>query len=211
MIPRSLSNAISFQQNRTRHGSIARHRARYCSSSCQSRRASNRSLRPCYRGGRRRSRRDSRGGGPRGCSETDLSISGEPQRLRSRFARLSAITWIIFVSNAGISKAASIEDHTIEDFDNLFARMCAAPLSGEGAMPLFGEGSNIVMVSSLAARATPGNPGQPGTPSLPAYAPKGAIETLVKHWAAALGPRGIRVECRRSRRDRNGHVQLHED
>ncbi len=52
------------------------------------------------------------------------------------------------------------------------------------------------MVTSLAAGAVPGNPGQPGAPSLPAYAAtKGALETLVKHWASSLGPRGIRVNA----------------
>ena len=40
--------------------------------------------------------------------------------------------------------------------------------------------------------------GQPGlaNPSILAYAAtKGALETLVKHWAVMLGPRGIRVNA----------------
>jgi 3-oxoacyl-[acyl-carrier protein] reductase len=101
------------------------------------------------------------------------------------------------VSNAGISKAASIEDHTIEDFDNLFATNVRSPFFLlQQLLPLLGEGSSVILVSSLAARAVPGNPGQAGAPSLPAYAAtKGAVETLVKHWASRLGPRGIRVNA----------------
>jgi 3-oxoacyl-[acyl-carrier protein] reductase len=103
----------------------------------------------------------------------------------------------VLVSNAGISKAASIEDHTIEDFDNLFATNVRSPFFLlQQLLPLLGEGSSVILVSSLAARAVPGNPGQVGAPSLPAYAAtKGAVETLVKHWASRLGPRGIRVNA----------------
>jgi 3-oxoacyl-[acyl-carrier protein] reductase len=50
------------------------------------------------------------------------------------------------------------------------------------------DGSSVGLLSSLAARAAVG--------TLPAYAAtKGAIDTLVKHFAAALGPRGVRVNA----------------
>jgi 3-oxoacyl-[acyl-carrier protein] reductase len=95
----------------------------------------------------------------------------------------------ILVANAGISKAASIEDTKIDDFDRLFAVNVRAPFFlVQQLLPALGEGSNIVFVSSLAARATAG--------TISAYAAtKGAVETLVKHFAAALGPRGIRVNA----------------
>jgi 3-oxoacyl-[acyl-carrier protein] reductase len=103
----------------------------------------------------------------------------------------------ILVLNAGISKAASIENHTLEDFDNLFSTNVRAPFFlVQQLLPLLGEGSNVILVSSLAARAVPGNPGQPGAPSLPAYAAtKGALDTLARHFAGILGSRGIRVNA----------------
>lgn len=136
-------------------------------------------------------------GGCADAAQADLSIPEGAATLAKQVRAIVGEHLDIFVSNAGISKAASIEDHTIEDFDKLFATNVRSPFFlVKELLPLFGEGSNIVLVSSLAARVTPGNPGQPGTPSLPAYAAtKGAIETLVKHWAATLGRRGIRVNA----------------
>ncbi|MBV8142848.1 MAG: SDR family oxidoreductase [Verrucomicrobia bacterium] len=103
----------------------------------------------------------------------------------------------ILVANAGITKAAAFEDHTIEEFDRLFATNVRGPFFVvQQLLTLLGEGSSVILVSSLAARAIPGNPGQAGVPSFPAYAAtKGALDTLVKHWAFALGPRGIRVNA----------------
>jgi 3-oxoacyl-[acyl-carrier protein] reductase len=102
----------------------------------------------------------------------------------------------VLVSNAGISKAATIKDHTIEDFDNLFATNVRSPFFlVQQLLPILGDGSNIIVVSSIAAHAVVGKPGL-DNPSLLAYAStKGALETLVKNWAAILGPRGIRVNA----------------
>jgi 3-oxoacyl-[acyl-carrier protein] reductase len=95
----------------------------------------------------------------------------------------------ILVANAGISKAATIEETTVEDFDNLFAVNVRAPyFLVQQLLPALCKGSSIIFTSSLAARASVG--------TVYAYAAtKGAVETLVKHFAAALGPRGIRVNA----------------
>jgi 3-oxoacyl-[acyl-carrier protein] reductase len=62
-------------------------------------------------------------------------------------------------------------------------------------LPALGEGSNVVVISSLGARVVVGKPGLQD-PSILAYAStKGALETLVKNWAAILGPHGIRVNA----------------
>ena len=102
----------------------------------------------------------------------------------------------VLVLNAGISKAATIKDHTVEDFDNLFATNVRSPFFlVQQLLPILGEGSDIIVISSLGAHAVVGKPGL-DNPSILAYAStKGALETLVKNWAAILGPRGIRVNA----------------
>jgi len=102
----------------------------------------------------------------------------------------------VLVLNAGISKAARIADYTVEEFDSLFATNVRGPFFlVQQLLPLLGEGSNIVVVSSVVARSVVGNPGLEN-PTIFAYAStKGALETLVRNWAAILGPRGIRVNA----------------
>jgi NAD(P)-dependent dehydrogenase (short-subunit alcohol dehydrogenase family) len=102
----------------------------------------------------------------------------------------------VLVLNAGISKAARIADYTVEDFNNLFATNVRGPFFlVQQLLPILGEGSNVIAISSLGARAVAGKPGL-DDPSLLAYAStKGALETLVKNWAAILGSRGIRVNA----------------
>lgn len=102
----------------------------------------------------------------------------------------------VLVSNAGITKAATIKDYMVEDFDNLFATNVRSPFFlVQQLLSILGEGSNIIVISSLGARAVVGTPDL-DKPSILAYAAtKGAIETLVKNWVAILGPRGIRVNA----------------
>src|SRR5260370_29785521 len=102
----------------------------------------------------------------------------------------------VLVSNAGISKAATIKDHTVEDFDNLFATNVRSPFFlVQQLFPLLCEGSNIIVISSVVARAVVGKPGLDNASILAYASTKGALETLVKNWAAILGPQGIRVNA----------------
>src|SRR6266852_1951669 len=102
----------------------------------------------------------------------------------------------VLVLNAGISKAARIADYTVEDFDNLFATNVRSPFFlVQQLLPILGEGSNIVVISSASARTVAGKPGLENHSLLAYAASKGALETLVKNWAAILGPRGIRVNA----------------
>jgi NAD(P)-dependent dehydrogenase (short-subunit alcohol dehydrogenase family) len=102
----------------------------------------------------------------------------------------------VLVLNAGISKSARIADYTVKDFDNLFSTNVRGPFFlVQQLLPALGEGSNIVVISSASARTVAGKPGLEN-PSILAYAStKGALETLVKNWAAILGPSGIRVNA----------------
>jgi NAD(P)-dependent dehydrogenase (short-subunit alcohol dehydrogenase family) len=96
----------------------------------------------------------------------------------------------IIVANAGIMKPATIEEMTVKEFDDLFAVNVRAPyFLVQQLLPILGEGSSVIFISSLAAHAAIGN-------RVSAYAAtKGAIDTMVKHFASILGPRGIRANA----------------
>jgi len=119
----------------------------------------------------------------------DLRAPDGPHALATRVRAIVGDRLDILVANAGISKAATIEETTVEDFNDLFAVNVRAPyFLVQQLLPALCKDSSIVLLSSLAAHAAVGK--------LSAYAAtKGAIDTLVKHFASALGDRGIRVNA----------------
>ena len=119
----------------------------------------------------------------------DLAAPDGAYKLAQQVRAIMGDRLDLLVANAGTSKAAAIEDYTVQDFDRLFAVNVRAPFFlVQQLLPVLHQGSSIVLLSSLAARAAVG--------TLSAYAAtKGAIDTLVKHFASVLGARGIRVNA----------------
>ncbi|MGI4764519.1 MAG: SDR family NAD(P)-dependent oxidoreductase [Janthinobacterium lividum] len=119
----------------------------------------------------------------------DLSEPQGPHKLAAKVRQVVGDRLDILVANAGISKPATLEETTLEDFDALFAVNVRAPyFLIQQLLPILKEGSSVVFTSSLAAHAAVGN--------LSAYAAtKGAIDTLVKHFALILGAKGVRVNA----------------
>jgi NAD(P)-dependent dehydrogenase (short-subunit alcohol dehydrogenase family) len=128
-------------------------------------------------------------GGPADVIAAVLSEPDGPQKLAKQVRAIVGDRLDILVANAGASKAVAIEDYSVEDFDHLYAVNVRAPFFlVQQLLPILHEGSSVILLSSLAARAAV------GTTSAFA-ATKGAVDTLVKHFAFVLGARGIRVNA----------------
>jgi 3-oxoacyl-[acyl-carrier protein] reductase len=116
----------------------------------------------------------------------DLSVRDGAQQLAKRV--LAAVERLdILVANAGVAKAAPMEEISVEDFDRMYAVNVRAPyFLVQQLLPIMREGGSIVLISSLAASSV--------VPNVAASAAtKAAVSSLVRHLAGALGPKGIRV------------------
>ena len=135
-------------------------------------------------------------GGRANAISADLSTPDGAALLAKKVRAIIGDRLDVLVLNAGISKSARMADYTVEDLDSLFATNVRGPFFlVQQLLPILGEGSSIVAISSAVARTVVGKPGVE-SPSILAYAStKGALETLVKNWAAILGPGGIRVNA----------------
>jgi NAD(P)-dependent dehydrogenase (short-subunit alcohol dehydrogenase family) len=119
----------------------------------------------------------------------DLALKDGSHQLATQVRGIVGERLDILVANAGISKPSSIEQTTVDDFDKLYAVNVRAPyFLVQQLLPILCKDGSITLISSLAADSVVGN--------LSAYAAtKGAVSTMVKHFAAALGPKGIRVNA----------------
>jgi 3-oxoacyl-[acyl-carrier protein] reductase len=135
-------------------------------------------------------------GGRADAVAADLAAPNGATLLATEVRKMIAGRLDVLVANAGVSKSAAIKDYTVEDFDNLFATNVRGPFFlVQQLLPVLGPGSSVVLISSLGARSVVGKADLDNRSILLYASTKGAVETLVKNWAAILGPRGIRVNA----------------
>ncbi|MBB5956834.1 NAD(P)-dependent dehydrogenase (short-subunit alcohol dehydrogenase family) [Saccharothrix tamanrassetensis] len=93
----------------------------------------------------------------------------------------------IVVNNAAAAPAGPIETDTPEQFDHLVAVNVKAPyFIIQRALPLLSDGGRVITISSVATRMA--------NPTQTSFAlTKGAVETMSRTLARALGGRGITV------------------
>jgi 3-oxoacyl-[acyl-carrier protein] reductase len=129
------------------------------------------------------------GGGKADSVSTDLAAPDSAEKLAQHVRGIVGERLDILVANAGIFKVATLEETKVEDFDRLFAVNVRAPFFlVQQLLPILGDGSRVIVTSSVVAHTA--------FDTFPAYAmTKGAIDTMVRYFAAALGSRGIRVNA----------------
>ncbi|HEY0328275.1 MAG TPA: SDR family oxidoreductase [Rhodopseudomonas sp.] len=124
--------------------------------------------------------------------QADLSARSGAATLAERLSeqlmeRFRSAQFDILVNNAGLSKRATIEDVTEEDFDRLLQTNLKSPFFLiKALLPQLRNGGRIVNISSMGTRAA--------YPLMAAYAPaKAGLEALSRLLAQHLGPRQITV------------------
>jgi len=128
-------------------------------------------------------------GGQADAIGADLASADGPNLLAEAVKALGLERLDVIVASAGIGEYKAFEEETIESFDRHFAINVRAPFFLiQQLLPLLGDGSSVVLLSSVVARVA----FEGGS----VYsASKGAIEVLTRNLAKELGPRGIRVNA----------------
>src|SRR2546427_8802736 len=118
-------------------------------------------------------------GGRADAVAADLSAPDGAHKLAQQVRAVVGDRLDILVANAGISKSATLENTTVEDFDKLFAVNVRAPFFLlQQLLPILGSGSTVVPL--------PSPPGPPTARTVAPYpATEGAVTPAVKPFAAS--------------------------
>lgn len=128
-------------------------------------------------------------GGQADAVGADLAAADGAHKLAEAVKGLGISRLDVLVNNAGVAELAPFEAQGIESFDRQFAINVRAPyFLTQELLPLLGEGSSVIFLSSVVARVA--------SEGISAYsATKGAVEVIVRGLAKELGGRGIRVNA----------------
>lgn len=126
-----------------------------------------------------------------GGHEAVVGDAGDPELLREACERAAAIGngLATIVLNAGIVAPGDSADYPLEDWDRVLnVNLRAAFVGAKVARGFLGEGSSIVMISSICASQ--------GFGARASYcASKSGVDGLVRSLATEWGPAGIRVNA----------------
>lgn len=128
----------------------------------------------------------SRLGGNASAVRTDIS---DPTALGELFAHIRAIHGRIdvLIANAGMGEIEALGAITEAGFDRVFAtNVKGTTFTVQGALPLMGEGSSVVIIGSTSSI----NPG----PGMSIYgATKAALRAMVRSWILDIKGSGVRI------------------
>ncbi|MGZ4199358.1 MAG: SDR family NAD(P)-dependent oxidoreductase [Thermoleophilia bacterium] len=117
--------------------------------------------------------------------------AGDPELLRQAFEQAAALGGALrtVVLNAGVVSPGETVDYPLSEWDRVLGvNLLSAFVGAQVARPFLGEGSSIVMLSSICASQ--------GFAARAAYcASKSGVDGLVRSLATEWGPDGIRVNA----------------
>ncbi|MBN3808840.1 SDR family NAD(P)-dependent oxidoreductase [Paraburkholderia sp. Ac-20347] len=122
----------------------------------------------------------------------DLASPDGPHRLARRVRAIVGERLDILVANAGIHAHSAAGDSTVDDFTRQFALDVRAPyFLVQQLLPIMCKGSSVVFLLPCTAQAA----AKRGPADAAESAVTGAVQTMSRHFAHALGERGVRVNA----------------
>lgn len=128
----------------------------------------------------------------------DLASPDGPHRLARRVRSIVGERLDILVANAGIHAHSAAVDLTVDDFTRQFALDVRAPyFLVQQLLPIMCKGSSVVFLLPWTAHAAAKRGPVDAADAADAAdsAITGAVQTMTRHFALALGERGVRVNA----------------